>query len=454
MPKLTDAALRAVVKNPPKNRRDLADGTVAGLMVRVGPGSATWSLKLRVVGEGGISKRGHKKKGKEQRVSLGEYPALSIERARALANTFLDQANGGVSPAAALERAATADGLTVRALSEKFLDDYVRMKELRALGKYETALRVHVVPQIGDVLADALSREQVRGVIKKTMIRVPRGNGPRDRPRGGKEAARTVLGVLRKMISWGIDEDQLTRKDNPVSGMEKNLPKKKRGDRVLSLEEARVAWRAAGALGYPFGPAYRLILLTGCRPGEWARCQWPFVDLKQTLLVLPASAYKSDHVHVVPLVPRAVRILEEVLSHHRGCDGEYLFSGTQGRRPLAGWSNAQARMMRAICAESGQRVAVPWTPHDLRRTVATRIAETLGVGGEQLIKRVLGHSDGTVTAIYNRYGYVKEMRGVLEQWAGELLADEPVEGRSGVGSFDGAGVSTGGLSDRASRLNS
>jgi len=103
MPKLTDAALRAVVKNPPKNRRDLADGTVTGLMVRVGPGSATWSLKLRVVGEGGISKRGHKKKGKEQRVSLGEYPALSIERARALANTFLDQANGGVSPAAALE---------------------------------------------------------------------------------------------------------------------------------------------------------------------------------------------------------------------------------------------------------------------------------------------------------------------------------------------------------------
>src|SRR5204863_1433864 len=84
-----------------------------------------------------------------------------------------------------------------------------------------------------------------------------------------------------------------------------------------------------------------------------------------------------DHVRVVPLVPRAMRILEEVLSHHRGCDGEYLFSGTQGRRPLAGWSKAQARMMRAICAESGQRVAVPWTPHDLRRTVATRIAETL-----------------------------------------------------------------------------
>jgi hypothetical protein len=65
-----------------------------------------------------------------------------------------------------------------------------------------------------------------------------------------------------------------------------------------------------------------------------------------------------------------------------------------------------------------------WTPHDLRRTVATRIAEQLGVGGEQLIKRVLGHSGGSVTTIYNRYGYVKEMRAVLERWAADLTADE------------------------------
>jgi integrase len=84
-------------------------------------------------------------------------------------------------------------------------------------------------------------------------------------------------------------------------------------------------------------------------------------------------------------------------------------------------------MMRTICAVSGERSAVPWTPHDLRRSVATRIAEQLGVGGEQLIKRVLGHSDGSVTAIYNRYGYVKEMRAVLEQWVADLTADAEPE---------------------------
>jgi hypothetical protein len=56
----------------------------------------------------------------------------------------------------------------------------------------------------------------------------------------------------------------------------------------------------------------------------------------------------------------------------------------------------------------------------LRRTVATRLAELLGDEGDKLVKRVLGHSDGSVTAIYNRYGYIREMRRALEMWANEL----------------------------------
>jgi integrase len=50
----------------------------------------------------------------------------------------------------------------------------------------------------------------------------------------------------------------------------------------------------------------------------------------------------------------------------------------------------------------------------------THIAESLGIGGEPLIKRLLGHADGSVTAIYNRYGYMREMLAALEAWAREL----------------------------------
>ena len=69
----------------------------------------------------------------------------------------------------------------------------------------------------------------------------------------------------------------------------------------------------------------------------------------------------------------------------------------------------------------------PFSSHDLRRTVATRLAESLGDAGDKLVRRVLGHSDGSVTAIYNRYGYVKEMRKALEQWANDLTNTPALE---------------------------
>ena len=67
------------------------------------------------------------------------------------------------------------------------------MKQLRALLKYEGAINVHIIPNIGGVLAEVLNREQVRALIKKTMVRLPRATHARVRPRGGKEAAQARM---------------------------------------------------------------------------------------------------------------------------------------------------------------------------------------------------------------------------------------------------------------------
>jgi hypothetical protein len=47
----------------------------------------------------------------------------------------------------------------------------------------------------------------------------------------------------------------------------------------------------------------------------------------------------------------------------------------------------------------------------------------LGEEGDKLIKRALGHSDGSVTAIYNRYGDVREMRSELTISDGNLSTE-------------------------------
>jgi integrase len=120
----------------------------------------------------------------------------------------------------------------------------------------------------------------------------------------------------------------------------------------------------------------------------------------------------------VPLVAQALEILKRIPKPRKG---EYLLSSTDGRVPIRGVAKYyRTRLADAIIAITGARFPKKFTSHDLRRTVATRLAESLGDEGDKLVKRVLGHSDGSVTAIYNRYAYVREMRRAMEQWVNDL----------------------------------
>ncbi len=163
MTRLNDTALQAELKKARVAQGEIVDSAVPGLAVRVGRGpAATWSLVLRVRGEGGVSRRGFEKKGRRYRLSLGTYPAMSLEAARARANEFIAQANAGESPVIALERAA-AGGLTVEALAERFLEDYARSKNLRSARKYEQAMATHILPHLRHVPVDDAHPSTARG---------------------------------------------------------------------------------------------------------------------------------------------------------------------------------------------------------------------------------------------------------------------------------------------------
>ena len=105
----------------------------------------------------------------------------------------------------------------------------------------------------------------------------------------------------------------------------------------------------------------------------------------------------------MPLTPAALAILPPPTDA----------SGSLGaaRAEFQGWSDAKALLdARAQVAE--------WRTHDLRRTVATGLAN-LGVLPhviEAVLNHVSGHRAG-VAGIYNRATYAKEMREALERWA-------------------------------------
>jgi integrase len=73
--------------------------------------------------------------------------------------------------------------------------------------------------------------------------------------------------------------------------------------------------------------------------------------------------------------------------------------------------------MLATCAVS-EKLAEPWTIHDLRRTAATGMGR-LGIS-RFIIGRVLNHADRSVTGIYDRHEYIEEKRKALTAWAQHL----------------------------------
>jgi integrase len=93
---------------------------------------------------------------------------------------------------------------------------------------------------------------------------------------------------------------------------------------------------------------------------------------------------------------------------------------------FSGWHICKQRLDARI--EKTTSKPSDWVPHDLRRTVATGMAE-LGTS-PHVIECVLNHVGGFragVHGIYNRNSYAREMTAALDLWAEHLLAI--VEGR-------------------------
>lgn len=157
-------------------------------------------------------------------------------------------------------------------------------------------------------------------------------------------------------------------------------------DRILTDDEIRALWTSDHA----HAPLLRFLLLTGLRIGEGQKARTDHRD--GDILHIPEN--KSDRPHWV--------YLTELAKTQIVGDGEYLFA-TRNPNAIA------ARLKRA---------GLGYTPHDLRRTFATRVAG-LGVP-PHVVEKLLNHTLGGVLATYNRHDYEAERIEATKLWAEEL----------------------------------
>jgi len=176
----------------------------------------------------------------------------------------------------------------------------------------------------------------------------------------------------------------------------------------------RIDWQARACL--------QLLLLTGQRIGETLLAQWHHVDLDAGTWSLPAENTKANRPHLVHLGPLALELLRSL--PRSGPDWIFHDGTPEGAAPIP--RRTVTRALDRMQAGEHPALTVPhFTPHDLRRTVRTRLSD-LGVL-PHVAEKVLNHRLGGVLQVYDRAEYLPERAQAMAAWDAKLrglLADK------------------------------
>jgi len=402
---LTDALCRT--KPPRSGRLEIADLRQAGLVLRITPnGARSFAYRFR-----------HPDTRKTLRVTLGPYPATTLEAARKRAKDMATQVSDGTNPIEArnAEREA-APTRTFEALAARYLKEHAeRHKRPRSAEEDRRNLAVHILPKWAKRDFRAIRRADVIELIESIVG-------------AGKHAAgNRVHSLISKIFSFAIDADLLEA--NPAARLRKRGVEKVRR-RVLDDAEIKTFWRGIvlPPVSRQVGLALRLALATATRANEIAGARKEeFQDLgnldRAEWLVLGGRA-KNKRDHLIPLAPLAVETVKSAIEL-TGEDDEFLFpsrfnhGGPIDRHSLTVAMVRFAKSLKGPTAKTWQQ-EIP-TPHDLRRSCNSALAR-LGIPKE-IRDRALNH----ITSLrdpeskhYNLYEFQAEKRAAFGKWAAEI----------------------------------
>jgi integrase len=400
--RLTDPTLQALKRAPSGKRYEVGDLEARGLVVRVNErGVGTFVLRTRLPGSKSLN-----------RLTLGEYPGLSLSKAREQAREWRDLLAEGKDPRVEIERRRQAElrrqAATFESVCEDFFADIKRRKQRRA-HEVERDVRREFIARWGKRPVTDIDWADVKGVIDAAIKR----NAPWQ--------AHHLFGYAQRLFGWAREQGTYGLTTSPCDGRRpaKIIGTKEPRTRVLTDDELRALWQASGRLNYPLGPLVRLLILTGQRKSEVAEARWDEIDLKQKVWNIPVLRMKAKAAHTVPLTDDVLALLKELPRFDRG---DHLFSTTFGLTPVNGFSKAK-RAIDTVMLEELKKIdpkakLVPWVLHDVRRSMRTHLS-ALPVP-DMVRELIIGHTQKGLHKIYDQHSYLDEKRHALELWSARL----------------------------------
>jgi len=362
----TKKSLEALPLPPAGKRLYAYDLKTPGLGVQVtSTGTITFQLYRKV-------------QGRPERMTLGRFPAMTVEQAKRKAAQLNGVIAQGQNPADR-KRAARAE-MTLRELFDLYLERHARPHK-KSWREDEANFKRYLTPWQHRKLSD----------IKKAHVQALHadiGNitGPvKRRGDGGPYAANRLLALLRCLFNraadWGWEGI------NPAKGIRPFREKSR--ERFLQADELPRFFKALSEEPNQTIRDFLLIsLLTGARRGNVLAMKWEDVNLERATWTIPDT--KAGIAVTVPLVPEAVALLVE---RQAGAKGPYVFPSNSKTGHLVEPKVAWTRLLKRAGIEDLHM-------HDLRRTLGSWQASQ--GASLTIIGKSLGHRNVSTTAIYSR----------------------------------------------------
>lgn len=358
----TKAALDALPL-PEAGKRDVYhDRKTTGLQVRItSSGTKTFSILRRVKG------------GQPERVTLGRYPEMTIERARGEAAKVNAEIENGASVAKV--KRAHREEPTFEEVFDLFIPGK-RKRDGRPLSErtkkdYRDSLRIHLAKIKGMKLSQ-IGRDDVKRIHATATKKSP-------------ASANRALAIVSSVYNYAIDELGIYGGSNPAARVKKNYEAPR--ERFAQADELPRLFAAMAE--DPLGDFFMLALLTGARRSNLQAMRWADLDLEHGVWRIQMT--KNGTPQNVALTPEAVAVL--VGRKEARAKSEFVFPGSGATGHLVEPKKAWARILKnAELADL--RI------HDLRRTLGSWQAKT--GASLTIIGKSLNHKTHQATAIYAR----------------------------------------------------
>lgn len=381
--KLTDTFLKGMPANSEER-----DSLVEGLIARTRADALSFVFAFQ-------------RHGKRHKITLGQWPGLSLADAREKARAHRGALEAGRMPHVVGTPCRTLADLLDR--YEKHLDETAKDP-----AQVKAILAKHVRPALGPYDLPSLTRRDFQALVDRIRPRSTAGAV------GRYLKAAWRYGVTRDLV----EHDIASLMELPASGEPRQ--------RVLAdweIAKLMQDWLPHGpdALARSqFGSIFALCLLTGARRTEIAELTRAEIDTARGVISLSAKRSKGKRETQYLLSSFALRILAQVPKR-----GDKVFpverprtaDATGGDRPGRASRGFVSGFSRAV-ADSRKRTGTDeWTIHDLRRTAASRIE-----AAPHVIEAILNHAAPRLTRTYQVRAYEAEQRAALEAWGARVWA--------------------------------